>query len=291
MVLTTLAWAIPPTIIKASSLPTVTFAAYRLWVGVAIYAVIFAATGRRLRVRTIKAAGIGGLIFSVDIVLAFLAFRLTSIANATIIGSLSTITIIVGAARWFGERLVKSDVLFVVASMVGVVFVAIGSAGLPSFSLTGDALAFIGISSWTAFWLYSKHAREQVPALEYMATVMLVAAAILTVVAPVVDGGFHAPTQSDWIGLFAVAFFAGTIGHSLLAWSHAHVQSWISALIIQTQPVFASLIAWLWLDETIGWGTALGGSLVLLASGALVVRTARRSPDELRSEVPTTQSP
>ena len=284
VILTTLAWALPPILVKQSTLPSLTFAAYRLWIGVAIYAIIFAVTRRRLRWSTIKACAVGGLIFAVDIALAFAAFRLTSVANATIIASLSTITIIIGAARWFGERLVRTDIWFVVASMVGVVLVAVGSAGLPSFSLVGDGLALIGVFSWTAYWLYSKRAREQIPALEYMATIMLVAAVALTIVAPVVDGGFAPPTSQDWVQLITVAFLAGTIGHSLLAWSHQHLASWVSALILQTQPLFAALAASLILQEEIGWVTAIGGAIVLLAAGALVIRTAKRDPDELASE-------
>ncbi len=290
IVVVTFVWAFPPLILKETTLPPLTFAAYRLWVGVAIYAVLFAATGRRLRWTTIKACALGGVIFAVDIALAFTAFRLTSVADATIIGSLSTIAIILGAARWFGERLQRSDLIFVAASMVGVVFVAVGSSGSPTFSLLGDSLAAIGVFSWTAYWLFSKRARAHATALEYMATVMLVSAVLLTLVAPLVEGASPLPTGSDWVGLFAVAFFAGTVGHSLLAWSHRHVESWLAALILQSQPLVAVLLAWLILGETIGAVTAAGGAVVLLATATLVIRTARRNPEELATDEPTVPS-
>jgi len=288
--ITTFVWAFPPLILKETTLPPLTFAAYRLWVGVAIYAVLFLVTRRRLPWRTLKACALGGVIFAVDISLAFGAFRLTSVADATIIGSLSTIAIIIGAGIWFGERLERSDLVFVAASLIGVVIVTVGSSGSPSFSLLGDTLAAIGIFSWTAYWLVSKKAREHAGALEYMATVMFVSALILTVAAPVASGGFAVPTTSDWIGLVAVAFFAGTVGHSLLAWSHQHVAAWTAALILQTQPLVAVVLAWLLLGEKIGPLTAAGGIIVMAATATLVVRTARRSPEELQTDEPTVPS-
>ena len=42
LVLTTVIWSVPPLILKQTALEPLDFAAYRLWAGVAIYAVIFA---------------------------------------------------------------------------------------------------------------------------------------------------------------------------------------------------------------------------------------------------------
>ena len=62
--------------------------------------------------------------------LSFAAFRLTSVANATIIGALAPVFITLGAARWFGERVERRDLLFVGLSFAGVAAVAVGSSGL-----------------------------------------------------------------------------------------------------------------------------------------------------------------
>ena len=138
--------------------------------------------------------------------------------------------------------------------------------------------------------MFSKKARETATALEYMATVMLVSAIIMTILAPIVSGSFASPTTSDWVGIFVVAIFAGAVGHSLLAWSHQHLQAWMAALILQTPPLVAVILASVILGQTIGWVTGAGGAVVLVATALLVVRTARRSPDELESDEPTVPS-
>jgi drug/metabolite transporter (DMT)-like permease len=290
IVVTTFAWAFPPLIIKETAMAPLAFATYRLWMGVLLYAVIFAVTGRRLRWATIKACAPGGLLFALDVGLAFTAFHYTSVADATIIGCLSTVTITIGAARWFGERLQRKDLVFVVASFLGVILVAVGSYGSPSFSLLGDLAAFCSVFSWTAYWLFSKRARANAGALEYMATVMLVAAVVMTVAAPISGASLALPTSSEWIGIFAVALFAGAVGHSLVAWSHDHLEAWLASLILQSQPLVSVTLAWVLLGETIGWVTAAGGAVVLIATAILVVRAGRRIPEEFEDAETTTPS-
>ena len=117
---TTVVWGLVPLVLKQIEMPTLAFASYRLWIGVALYAVIFLVTGRRPSWPALKATALGGVFFAGDIVLTFTAFRLTSVANATIIGALAPVFITLGAVRWFGERLDRRDALVIASSFVGV---------------------------------------------------------------------------------------------------------------------------------------------------------------------------
>ena len=288
LILTTAIWSVPPLILKQTALSPLDFAAYRLWAGVAIYAVIFAVTGRRLRWTTLKACAPGGMLFAADVALSFTAFRLTSIADSTIISSLATVAIIIGAARWFGESMERSDLWYVLAALTGVVFVAIGSSGSATFSLTGDLYAVAGIFTWTGYWLFSKKARATATALEYMATVMLVAAIVMTALVPLTGHRLTPPRGADWFRIWGVALFAGAVGHSLVAWSHQHVPAWMGALILQCQPAVSTVLAWLVLHESVGPITGAGGAVVVGATATLVMRAGRRDPAEFDEPEPTT---
>ena len=115
---TTVVWGLVPLVLKQVEMPTLAFASYRLWIGVALYAVIFLASGRRPTWRALKASALGGVFFAGDIALTFTAFRLTSVANATIIGALAPVFITLGAVRWFGERLDRRDAIVIGSSFV-----------------------------------------------------------------------------------------------------------------------------------------------------------------------------
>ena len=158
-------------------MPVLAFAAYRLWAGVSIFAVVFAVTGRRLTWATLRTSALGGMVFTADVACTFLAFKLTSAADATIIGALAPVFIMIGAARWFGKRVGRRDLVFVGISLLGVALVTIGSVGTPAFNVWGDLFAFVSVLTWTAYWLVSKRARASVGAFEYMAHVVLIAGA------------------------------------------------------------------------------------------------------------------
>ena len=58
--------------------------------------------------------------------------------------------------------------------------------------------------------------------------------------------------------------------------------------MLQSQPVIGSIAAWVVLDERITALTAVGGLVVVAATGAIVVRAARREPSY---EEPETAAP
>lgn len=282
---TTLIWGIVPLVLKRITMPTLAFAAYRLWMGVLVYAVVFAVTRRRPSWRALKICALGGVFFGADVFLSFTSFRLTSIANATIIGALAPVFITLGAARWFGERMQRSDLVFMGLAFTGVVAVAIGSAGSPTWSPLGDLAALVGVFSWTAYWLFSKRARASVGALEYMAHVMFVAAIMITALGFLTGTNMAPPQGMDWAWVWIVTIFAGAVGHSFIAWSHHHVEAWLAALITQCQPVVASVAAWVVLGETLTALALAGAGVVLAATAAILVRGALRRPGDVDDAV------
>jgi drug/metabolite transporter (DMT)-like permease len=275
---TTVVWGLVPLVLKQVEMPTLAFASYRLWIGVALYLAIFLVTGRRLTRKTLRITALGGVFFAADIALTFTAFRLTSVANATIIGALAPVFISLGAVRWFGERLDRRDAIVIGASFAGVALVAIGSQDSPSWSPVGDTAAAVSVLTWTAYWLFSKRARDRVPAMEYMASVMLVSAVVVTGMALVTGTSLRPPDASDWSWIVLIAIVPGLLGHLSVAWSHRFVEAWLGSLLLQSQPVIGSLAAWVLLDERLTALTALGGAVVVVATAVIVVRAARRDP-------------
>lgn len=274
----TVAWALAPLMLKQTSMPALRFAAYRLWMGVLVYVAAFALTRRRLPWATLQACALGGVFFGVNLATSFWAFQLTSVANATIIGALAPVFITLSAVRLFGERAERRDMLLLFVSLFGVAIVAVGSAGSPAFSARGDVFAGIGVASWTAYWLYSKRARQGFGALDYMASVTLVAAILVTAIALLAGQGLTPPRGADWGWVWLVTLVPGAIGHLLVAWSHRHVEAWLGSLVTQSAPVVGSVAAWVLLGESLTPATVLGGLVVLGATAHVLLRNRRRAP-------------
>ncbi|MFL5736222.1 MAG: DMT family transporter [Actinomycetota bacterium] len=268
----TVAWGLVPLVLKEVGMPTMAFASYRLWLGVVIYGVALVVAKRRLSWRTIRLCALGGVFFAADVSLSFNAFRLTTVANATIIGALAPVFIAVGASRWFGERFSRRDLLFMCASLLGVVLVALGSTGSPARSLAGDLCAAASTISWTAYWLYSKKVRRSVATLDYLATVMVVAAICVTAATAVWGISLAPPQGMDWLWVVLLAAIPGALGHLGVAWSHGHVDAWLASLITQGQPVVGSAAAWLLLGESLTLLTIVGGAVVIVSTAMIAIK-------------------
>jgi drug/metabolite transporter (DMT)-like permease len=272
----TFAWAWGYVLVRWSTLDGLHFAMFRLWAGAAVSCVALLLTGRRLSWTAFRSCALGGVFFAADIGLGFTAIKHTTIADVAVIGALAPVAIVILSARRFHERVAVRDWVLVGVSFLGVVVVAIASSGLPSWSPLGDLLAACGIVTWSAYWFFSRRVRDLVDPIVYFACVMIAAALVMTPTAIIASGVPDWPAARDWVAVWGVALVPGFVGHTLVIWSHRHVESWRSALITQCSPVITVTLAWIVLGEPLTPLVVLGGAIVIAATGAVLVSAARR---------------
>jgi drug/metabolite transporter (DMT)-like permease len=270
-------------IVKVVRTPPLTFAFYRLWVGSAVMIGVLAVTGRRLSWSTLRRASLSGALFGANLCFFFSALRLTSVADVLIVAALQPALTLIVAGPLFGERITGHEVAWTAVSLVGVVLVILGSSGTPVWSLRGDLLALGALFAWTIYWLLSKRLRQDIPALEYMTAVTVIAAIVVTPVAAFSGQSFAARWQDLWWLLLFVAGAQG--GHSLLAWSHAQVDVSISALLILVEPVLSPVAALLFLGEPLPALSILGGVLAVAAVGMIIWRATRGAGEDVPAEI------
>ena len=141
---------------------------YRLWISVALMlATLLCATDgcdgacSRARHRQEYFSG-------VNLTCYVFAFRLTSIANASVIGALQPALVLILAAMLFGEVVGVREVLLTVTAIVGVAGVVVAAPASIGVHARGDLVAVIGTLAFAGYWLFAKSARRQIPTLEFM---------------------------------------------------------------------------------------------------------------------------
>jgi len=266
-------WSFTNTLIKTSRLPALTFAVSRLWLGSALLFSVLLLLRRRLDRQIVRSSAPGGAVLGIEILFYFSAVKHTSIADTAVIGALQPALILLVAGPLFGERVTAREVLWTVISLGGVALVTLGSAGTPVWSLYGDMLAVGSLFMWTAYFLVSKHARESVPAVEYMTVVTITAAVVLTPIAVLSGQPLVTFDSGELLGL-ALFVVGATGGHLMLAWAHAHVDVSVSSLLMLGQPVVAAVAAFLVLGEPLTSLTIAGCAVVVTSLGAIVRRAA-----------------
>jgi drug/metabolite transporter (DMT)-like permease len=264
------AWGFGPIFVKLISLPGLTLAFYRLWLGFLLMVVIAAVTGRRIRWSELPTAGAAGALFGINVSFFFTALKHTSVADASLITALAPILILVAAGPMFGERLRRGDIGLTAVVIAGVAIVVIGSSGTPQWSGLGDLLAVGALVSWAAYFVATKRARATLGTLEYQTGVMVGASLVITPIALASGTRFVAPSGDDWFWLAMFVIVPGAVGHLLMSWAHAHVDVSLSSLIVVGQPVVSALAAAAFLHEGLGPLQLAGGAVVLLGIGAVV---------------------
>jgi drug/metabolite transporter (DMT)-like permease len=271
-------WGVSSVAIKqVEGLNGIGVACYRIWLGAAVVTAVYLVSGGRITRSLLRASFWGGLTFTVDLVLFFCAVQITSVANATIIGALQPVLVLVIAGPLFGERARASEVLWGGVAIAGTAIVVLGGDGGGANSLRGDLLAVGALFAWTAYFVCTKTARQTLSAFEFL-TGMAVWSAVLVIPLPIiVEGSLGTTDLNGWIIIVYIAMVNGLLGHFLMAYAHGHVTLLTISLLTLAIPVFSAAAAAVFIDEPLT-SVQMGGMVVVLSALAMVsLSAARRS--------------
>lgn len=260
-------------------------ACYRIWLGAVVVTFVFLASGGRLSKRMLRLSLFGGLTFTADLVLFFVAVQETSIANATVIGALQPLLVLAVSSRLFGERARAVEIGWGAVAVAGTVIVVLGGDGGGANSRLGDVLAVGALVAWTAYFVCTKTARLQLTAFEYLTGMAIVAAVVILPLPLIFEGTLRATDTNGWLIIGYLTIVNGLLGHFLMAFAHGHVTLLTVSLLTLGIPVFAAAGAALWIDEPLT-GLQVGGMAVVLTALALVtVSTARHNAEVVAADL------
>ena len=264
------AWAGSGVLAKGIDMGGLVVVSYRMWIYVVVVVLWSWWRGRPLTRRALRVSLWGGLALGIDLALFFSAVKLTTVANATVIGAMQPVLALVIGYHMFGERPRVSEVGLAVVAIGGVVLVVVGSAGAPQWSPLGDLAAFGALVFFTAYFVFSKQSRSLIEATEYTAATALIAALVNVPITLLSGQDLGPPSLASWIGLVLLAVGPGFIGHSLMNWSFGRIPLWLGSTFTLALPVTASVLAWMFLGEQLSVPQAVGIAVVVLSLAGIV---------------------
>jgi drug/metabolite transporter (DMT)-like permease len=275
-------WGFGPLLVKGIPASSLTIAFYRLWCAVPV--MMLAARWRKtpLTLAMVRRSVPAGMLFVVSLVLGFMSYKATSVANATLIPAVQPVLIMLVAYRLFGERRTSLDIVFGAVSLVGVGAVVIGAGHAGGAHLKGDLYAVANLLVWTWYFLTVKRVRaNNVPAFGFLAAVFLIGAIAVTPVTLLTSHDLGSLRGSDWLRIVALVLLPGLIGHGLMTWSQRHVDVTISSLLNLANPVISAAGAWWIFGQVLHPLQIVGAALVLAGLAAIVIRQQQAVPAEV----------
>lgn len=290
VVASVLLYSTGPVLVRAAEASGVTFAFWRLWIGVGGLgvALLLQRIGRNivadkglddLETLNVSRAGLlltalAGTAFGAHQLMVFSALKLTTVADVTLISSLTPIVVGLMAVPLFGERpgpgFRMGAAAAIVGSLIVVVAGSVGDIGEPR----GMALALGNVVFFSIFFVISKQSRSHLGVLPFLIGTMLIAAVFVSIYSALTDEVVMVVTNRDIVLCAVVALGPGLIGHALMTWSLQFVPANIPPVMRLSQPVLASLFAWAWLGERVAEAHVAGGALMLVG-----ITAALRSGD------------
>ncbi len=211
-----------------------------------------------------RAIVLSGLAFAGDLFFWHLSIVSTTIANATFFATTAPIWVVI-----FGWLLFRTRVSFSV--LAGLALCLAGGGALLAQSLNLHAGRVIGdlcgLTTGVFFGLYFlavQAARRESSAARVTFEATLITAALLLIVALVLEHRFWPHSVAGLAALLAMAWISHAGGQGLLAAALGRLPAAFSSLVIFLEAIAAACFAWAALNEPVSAVQAAGGLAILL---------------------------
>ena len=209
----------------------------------------------------------------------YVGLRLTSPANAGILGAASPVVVALAAAAWLRERVSPVNLAGIGLTLAAVLLTI--AQGSPRTLLTlsvnrGDVIILVSQSLWVVYTLYSRANLSTFSPLQMLAGAHVVAAGLLLPMA-LVERPWQAFAHASWVGFSVVLYSAllGTPAHIAFYQAVRTVGPSRAAVFMNLIPFMVLGLSWLMLGEPIHWYHWVGAIGVI---GGVVLTTRRSLP-------------
>jgi drug/metabolite transporter (DMT)-like permease len=216
---------------------------------------------------------LAGLFFAIDTGLYNWSLKLTSVAHATLIVNLAPMVALAAGFLLFGERFGPAKALALVAALGGAALMTLTRVD-GGGTLAGNGLALLAMIGYALYLVAVKQARHEHDTLAIMVWSSAVGAAAMFITAALIGEQLLPSTAYGWGVLIALGFIAHVFGQGLVAFGMREAPVGLASILLLTQPLVATIGAWLIFGEALGPIEAAGAGLIL--AGLVIASLARR---------------
>jgi len=217
----------------------------------------------------------------------FAAIQTIPVSTALLVEFLAPL-LLVGFTWASTQRMPRPSVLFGSVLAVGGLILVIGPGALQAVDPIGLAAAFAAAIGCAVYFLVAARPSDDLPAVALAAFGLLLgglllallgAVGVLSFTATFTDLPLFGAAAPWWVPLLLLALVAGALAYAAGITSGALLGSRVASFVGLLEVVFASIFAWLLLDERLSLLQLLGGALIL--GGIAAVRAEQEEPPAL----------
>ncbi len=220
---------------------------------------------------------LAGIFLALHFILWFESLNYTSVASSVVLVTMQPIFAFLGTYLLFQERFSYGAVISLIIALFGSFIIGWGDFQLGGMALFGDILALLGAIAVTVYFLFGQSARQHLSLITYTFIVYAISSIVLILYNIVLGNSFFGYPQDHWWAFIALAIIPTFFGHSLFNWALKWVSTSTISMGIVLEPIGATILAYLVLNETITWSQFLGGTIVIVGLFLFIVSTSRKT--------------
>ena len=237
----------------------------------------------RLDRRQLRRLGVSGMLLGLHFALFLGALAFTSVASATTLATLSPVIVALGSVWWLKERPSRRTVVGMTITLVAAI--AVGATDLVAISgmraVIGDAMAFTASVVIAGSLVIGRAERAAVPAVQYSFVVFGMASVTLALLVASTGSPWMPWRGTEWFAVIGMIVGPQLVGHFLIQTLLSDLPPVVVSTAVLTEPVFASILAWIFLGQLPPVGIYVTGPLVLLGVAIAITGAPPSRLDDL----------
>lgn len=208
-----------------------------------------------------------GVLLAIHFGLFIGSVSFTSIASAVTVITSAPIFVALGSWLFLRRRPGRRTWLGLGVAMLGAVVIALGDTGeggVGSNPLLGDAMALGGAVAIAGYLLIGQRSRATMSVTAYGTWVYGTAAVVLFATSTAVQRPLIGFDQTTWLAILGLLIGPQLLGHTVFNQLMGKVSATTVSVVVLAEPVLASLLALLLLQEIPPPWMALGAPLILI---------------------------
>ncbi|SEO88389.1 Permease of the drug/metabolite transporter (DMT) superfamily [Halogranum amylolyticum] len=249
---------------------------------------------RKLRLRDVAVAVASGVALAIHFASWFESLEWTTVAASVTLVQAQPLFVAVGAWALLDERVTRRTVVGILVAVVGMIVMSVGDllsgvAVAAPRPLYGNALAVVGAVAAASYFLAGRSLRQRIALLPYVIVVYTVCTTVLFGLTVAEGHALVGYPPREWLLFLGMAVGPGLLGHTLINWALAHLESSVVSVSLLGEPVGSTLLALVLLGQVPTAATLVGGAVVL--GGIYVTAGSDGSADDAadRTERSTTE--
>jgi len=264
--------------IRLADAPPLVIAAYRLSLAaLLINPVAWIRSGpelRRLIRNNLAMTLLSGAFLALHFVLWISSLSYTTVASSVVLVTTSPIFVAIASHFLFHEKLSRHAILGIVICLVGAVLIGYGDWRIGSKPLLGDMLAFFGTLSVVGYLLIGRRLRQNTDLLSYSCLVYSSAALFLLLAVFTLNYRLFGYSATTYLMFVLLALLPQILGHLSINWALGFVPATLVAIAVLGEPVGATALAFVILNESPTF-TQIGGSILILSGVFVAFRRSK----------------